>query len=777
MFYLLFSLVFVIIALLYVLNGMRKGKKYIWSYSLARLIVEIVSAIASAFLSAGISFAIFKAIFATVAEGSGTLSGLLTALPIMSEALCAIASMIMAPILFYIIFGVLRIVLNLAAKIVLRSIAKRMAQKKNLSEESEEVVAEEAVAEEAVAEEADVVTEIDSEESFDAPKKKRKKDKKHKDDGYFRIHDQKNPRGRLCGALCGLVLFFATMIPAVGMLGVLNHMTAWGTAGETHPVIQSVASIVDAGANNIGSKAVRAMGGDLLYSAMTTYQVGDEKATLAKETNLLGVMGHALSDVSNEEIPRADAANTVREIDEAFRQTTLIPMVAPEFLNASKDSWDRGEAYYGIKKPSFGKMDGLVHPILDVLGNSTKETVRDDVATLVNSIAYMVEKGALTDIKDNPMNLFRNQDVTSEIIQQLLQNDHLAPLVGEISEFGLDLFGEVLNVSMDDIDLDSSKIQNSEAESVTLSIALVEMANITEQSKTGGFEDANSIASIGPLMDTFAATETIGEENSEKILNHMFRSERIYLTIGFSYEEALDLSDTINEKSKVHGYTPVMLSLSQTVEVIQMTQKDDQSSEEMVQKMEVLIKDLTPESSEVLQKMSSPTVMMKNGVAEQSAEPTANMVSDVFGNLSDAKENGMSEDEYNKEAKAVTDLLNLSMNANNSKKSTTFGEGSATGKSADEVVNSIFDSKVVSKTVRETVYEDTESPDPQIDPLNSQKKLTEAEQHDLVEALNNRWVNATEEEKNDSEYQQNYYAVAALMNMSVQITADGIVAA
>ncbi len=766
MFYLLFSLAFALIALLYVLNGMRKGKKYIWSYSLTRLVVVIVSAIASAFLSAGISFAVFLAIFSTL-EGKGTFGELLTAVPVMSEALCAIASMIVAPILFYIIFGVLRLVLNLIAKIVLRSVAKRMAEKKNPSEESEA----------AEAEDESVMTEAEAEESFEEPKKKGKREKKHKDDGYFRICDKKNPWGRLCGALCGLVLFFATMIPAVGMLGVLNHMTAWGTAGETHPVIQSVASIVDAGANNIGSKAVRAMGGDLLYSVMTTYQVGDEKATLSKETNLLGVMGHAVSDVSNKEIPRVDAANTVREIDESFRQTTLIPMVAPEFLNESKISWDKGEAYYGIQKPSFGKMDGLVHPILDVLGNSTKETVRDDVATLVDSIAYLVEKDAMTDLKNNPMNLFKKQDVTAEIIYQLLENDHLSPLVGEISEFGLDLFGEALNVSIDDIDLDSSKIPNPKAESTALSMALVEMANMSDQTQANGFEDSNSIANIGPLMDTFAATETIGKDNSAKILNHMFGSEKIYRTIGFSYEEALDLSDTINEKAENQGYTPVMLSLSQTIEVIQLTQDEEESSEEMVQKMEVLIKDLTPESSEVLQKMSSPSVMIKNGVSEQSAEPTANMVSDVFKNLSDAKENNMPEEEYNKEAKAITDLLNLSMNASNSKKSTTFGEGSATGKSADEVVNSIFDSKVASKTVRETVYEDSVSSEPQIDPLNSQKNLTEAEQQDLVEALNNRWSNASEAERNDSEYQQNYYAVAALMNMSVQITADGILAA
>ena len=60
MFYLLFSVAFAVLALFYILNGMRKGKKYIWSYSLARTIVAIVSAVASAFLSSGLTFFFVK---------------------------------------------------------------------------------------------------------------------------------------------------------------------------------------------------------------------------------------------------------------------------------------------------------------------------------------------------------------------------------------------------------------------------------------------------------------------------------------------------------------------------------------------------------------------------------------------------------------------------------------------------------------------------------------------------------------------------------------------
>ncbi|MBQ2999479.1 MAG: hypothetical protein IJD64_03365, partial [Clostridia bacterium] len=387
MFYILFSVLFAVMAVLAVLNGMRKGKKYIWSYSVARLIVAVVSAVASAFLSAKISFAAFRALFKIAEGGSGNFAQLLTSVPLMSEAFSALASMFVAPILFYVVFWLLRHVLDLVAKIILRSIAKSRAKKKGTLD-VEETVAE-------TAEEDSVVS--------GKKAKKNKKKKKHKDDGYFRIRGKKNPLGKLCGALCGLVVFLFTMIPAVGMLGILNDMTAWGLAGSTHPILQNIVEFVDAGANNVGAKAVRAVGGDALYSVMTTYEVGGEKATLAKETNLLGTIGHALSDMTNKDISRKDAADSVKKIDDAFKETTLIPSVLPEFLNAAKTSWDTGEEYCGVKKPSFGKLDGLVHPILNVLGNSTKETVNDDATTLVDSMAYMVEKDVLTEVKQDPM--------------------------------------------------------------------------------------------------------------------------------------------------------------------------------------------------------------------------------------------------------------------------------------------------------------------------------------------------------------------------------------
>ena len=133
----------------------------------------------------------------------------------------------------------------------------------------------------------------------------------------------------------------------------------------------------------------------------------------------------------------------------------------------------------------------------------------------------------------------------------------------------------------------------------------------------------------------------------------------------------------------------------------------------------------------------------------------------------------MSDEQYNAEAKAMSDMMNVAMNFNSSKTSGMFGEGSATGVEADEFVDNIFGSAVISSTVVDTVYK--EGDDPQNDPLKFEKSLGGNDKDKLVDALNGKWANATDEEKADEEYKKNYVALGALMNIELTFTADGIV--
>lgn len=530
MFYLLFSILFVVMALCAVLSGMRKGKNFVWSYSMVGLAAVIVAAVAAAFLSAKVSFLLFNLLFSIIKGGTGDFATLLTSLPVMVEALSAIASMFVAPLLFFVLFAVLRRLLEWGAKSVLRVLFK------NKGTETPSYTAE-------------------SGKKGKTKKLSARKKKRQQAEACFRVYGKTNVLGRLCGALCGLFMFLAMMIPTVGMLGILGDMTAWGLADSTNPVMQSMVEFVDAAANNKGAQSVRVLGGDALYSMMTTYEVDGEKASLENETNLLGTIGHAISDMTNKEVSRKDAAETVREIDDAFSETALIPSVLPDFMNAAKDSWDRGEEYCGIEKPASEKNGGLIVPILNVFGNSSKETIHEDIATLVDSMAYMVEKDALTDVIDDPMSMFEKQDVTAKVMCDLLKNDHLAPLVGDISEYGIALFGESMGATMTDIDLDSSDIKNPETEAMMLAATLAEMAEMTKTIDRIGLNNPETIVALGPVLDSFAWTETVGRENTDKMLVNILTSPTMMSATHLDYEQSKETADLMVAGAKMSSYT------------------------------------------------------------------------------------------------------------------------------------------------------------------------------------------------------------------------------
>ena len=322
-------------------------------------------------------------------------------------------------------------------------------------------------------------------------------------------------------------------------------------------------------------------------------------------------------------------------------------------------------------------------------------------------------------------------------------------------------------VSMDELTFDSSAIaaDESEIEAKALAKVLSEMASMVDLVKGDGFSSATTIRDLGALMDALAATKTVGKENTDRLLMGMLQSEKIHDQIGFSVLEATEVAQSIAQNSVNGGYVSVMRALGNTIEIVQMSSKNENIDE----KMDVLLKDLTAESATVLQTMAKPSVMTSHGVPERSAESSANMMSSMFGNLADAKASGMSDEEYQKEAKAVADMTNMAMKASTSDSDKVFGEGGIVNGTAEEYVGNVFDSKVMSKTLVETVYPD-ETGVPVSDPLNTQKNLNEKENAELMDALNNQWANATEEEKADPEYKKTYYAIGSLMNVdSTQI--------
>ena len=386
-----------------------------------------------------------------------------------------------------------------------------------------------------------------------------------------------------------------------------------------------------------------------------------------------------------------------------------------------------------------------------------------------------------------------------------------------------------LLVCIDEITIDVSKISDKNKESKALASAVHEVFSIITLLNSGGFKDAQSIQKIGPILDALARTETIGDSGTGRLLTGILQSDMIHDQIGFSLIGATDVANTIFSKSHAQGYAPLLKSLSSTVEIVQSTTNlENLTKEELTSKVETLIEDLTPESAEVLQTMITPEVMISQKIPEQSAKPAADLMSNMLGNLAAAKDSGMSDEDFKKNADATSKLISM-LSATSSSSSGLFGdtptttpdsgndsgneggnegdnagdndsgnEGGNVGDNAGEnegdsgateepapnagnsmtasdYINSVMESSVISQTIIEATYTEDGATEPVLDPLNLGKDLSENNKTEVIESLNSHWSNATEEEKQDPAYFQKYAAIGAFVNFPVTIGADGTI--
>jgi hypothetical protein len=323
--------------------------------------------------------------------------------------------------------------------------------------------------------------------------------------------------------------------------------------------------------------------------------------------------------------------------------------------------------------------------------------------------------------------------------------------------------GKTTIVSQQMLTEGSISITNREHEAKALAHAFVVVYGMTDDIAGGTFDAKRMLGTMGPALDSFAQTETIGQQKTKYMLEAILQSRLIHDSIGFGVVEATDSAASIADNSANKSYASVMSSLSGVVEMLEAATDKSKNTKEAVDKM---LNDLTPEAASVMETMATPSVMKNYGVPEKSADSVANMVSGTFGNLKDVPA-----EDYEKESAAVADMMNVMMSITegdtNAEEGVFGGENSVTQITEEEYVNNIMDSTAMSKTVVDTVYADGD--EPKVDPLNSGRKLNDTEKVNLVGALNNKW----NESEKDEQTKKELTAIAAMMNIAVDMTDNG----
>ena len=831
LFFVIFSALFCFVAALFMLFGALKGRKYKWQLSFARIIVVLVSAIASAILAAVISNAAISLVLNLAITNGWFLEvgELLAELPSGVGIATSLASMFIAPVLFLPLFYIIRPILNIFAKLIALLFAKigkgkskgatdethdengrKIVRRKHYKKRYEALVAHyfnplgalmgalcsllvfcvllvpmvgaidvandilplvsDAVEDLAVSEESseDDTIGMAVSLSFDA------------------VNALDNSVGALTVKYTGGKLLYGAMTSGIvnGEMTSLNKEGAFlATVGdaaitaidEEKSAEEKATAIRDVSPAFDKSVVTRTLLSELCSAAGDSWAAGEDFHGIARPS--LGGDFEAVFSAIIDVFATADSQNIkkdVHAITEAVavvfesgvvadiqsdpmsvlgKEETTSALFAAFLADDRLDPMVDGFADFGvnilldtIQTPNTREelYEGFVNGFLSVNG--------DDAAAL--TVAY-------SDIFDDYGIRLDAETIAYAAECKLKGEDMNNWLFMHVAKNQEEFVAKTELISADMITGGVTPITNREHEADALAHAFAVVYGMVGDITGDSFNTKSLIGKFGPALDSFTMTETIGAGKTGLVLTAVLQSKTVHDQLGMSVIDATNTANSIVENSGKKDYATIMSSLTGIIDVLEAASDKGMNTKEAVEKM---LDNLTPEAANVMQTMATPNVVKNYGVPENNAEPVANIISDTFGNLQEVPA-----EEYDKEAAAVTDMMNVMMAMGSSGSNGTFGgEESDTQLSADEYVGNVMDSKAMSKTLVDTVY--GEGDEPKVDPMNSGRNLGSNEKAELLESLNSKWAASPKDEAT----KRQIVAIAAMMNMVVEVTDAGV---
>ena len=385
MFSAIFSTCFLLFAALFVTIGILRARKRHWSVSLAKAILTVLSAVLAFVLTSLLVPVISGALVEPVKAilNATPIADIFTQIPSAKDAMLMLTYTLVAPVFFLLVFTIFKTVLPLA---LYRPVAKLC------------LIIAGAIA---------------------------KKDAHHFDNVDLKEKQEKAcPASMVIGAVCSLLAYIVFLIP------VTSTVSTAATLGKTISNEGIVYEVCDSLTDNVGSDVVGFVGTPV-WRATTSFNINGEKVSAATETYFIANFVSGVVEISSSDIDTVrGSAATFRGISAYCEKTSLVPRFCSEFINAANDEWLNGGEFIGISMPSLstsGDSD-IIRTLLECLDNSTPETMKEDLAALLNVMAIIAEhaefdKSGVIDMAS----ILEDTDVISAFSVELLASPRLAP--------------------------------------------------------------------------------------------------------------------------------------------------------------------------------------------------------------------------------------------------------------------------------------------------------------------------------------------------------------
>ena len=522
---------------------------------------------------------------------------------------------------------------------------------------------------------------------------------------------------------------------------------------------------------------------DTFFEIMSGGDVDAMKADLTSVFKIIGVLCEDAPISSVVADPMSFIGNKELSVKlfEAFYSSGRLYKIVPAITECGIDLMsstlqlhtDRNATYSDIIEKLIAETQGII-PAADENGalNIDYDALSEQLAPKVASV---LKKAGIDAKSDSCVPLSRALiesavagQLNAETVTALLSTTEITVLeADETTESNIMLSFETFVektqlIYMDSVVVNYDKPADVEKEAALLAESFSIVGSVAGSLTGEEITTETLITDFGKLLDGFTLTHTIGPESSKNLLICILQSERVTDSLKLDILQVTHVANHIAGESENESYSALLENVFTAISIIDGASKN----EDITGKVEELIMNMTPATSTTIQQFVKPENMVNFGVPEESAEPTSELVSNIFGNLSDAKESGnLTEEEYKAEAEAVSDIINVAMSAASGNSDSLFEDE----QSVTDFVNRVSDSKVMSQTIIDSVYD--EEGNKNVDPLNLGVQLSDDNKAELVEAMNQNLAGTDESEK--EEKQKTLLAAAALVNVEVQINENG----
>lgn len=321
-------------------------------------------------------------------------------------------------------------------------------------------------------------------------------------------------------------------------------------------------------------------------------------------------------------------------------------------------------------------------------------------------------------------------------------------------------------VVMEDLLVDSKTAMEAITdETIVQEAAAVEaifstVGDLQKQMNYGAELDLTQVAgSVGGILDSLGNTASFGSEKTADLFTAVLQSETVRQTADLDMKTATEMAKKATEGTP--NYTQTMNAVSNSVSVITKLGKDGEEVTEA--ELIELIRNINPQTAGMIEVYVTAARIESYKVSPKYSGISAELISKTFHYMANAE---MDEAQYEKEAKALNQVLSIALTARENTGSkhlfTKDGQTGVLPGTAAETVETFMSSNAIGSALCDTMLTDGAVREDRFDAFDLGAKLPSEsnDRQDCVEALHNYYV-----EHNDDETRDTLRALAALLGV------------